>query len=45
MSTHSYSLEELNTRAMLSEIQMAEGKIYSHAEVMTSLRERARQIA
>lgn len=45
MSTHSYSVEELNARAALSEIQMAQGKTYTHAEVMTGLRERARKIA
>lgn len=45
MSTHSYSVEELNARAELSEIQIAQGKTYSHAEVMNTLRERARQIA
>ena len=45
MSAQNYSMEELNARAALSEVQIQEGKTYAHADVMDALRNRARQVA
>lgn len=45
MTTHTYSVEEINARAALSEVQIAQGKTYSHADVMESMRNRAKKTA
>ena len=39
-SYHLYSEEELNARVALSEIQMREGKTYTHVDVMQTLHDR-----
>lgn len=41
MKTNTLSIEEINARAALSEIQIAEGNVHSHYDVMSALRGRS----
>ena len=40
-----YSIDELNARVAISEIQIADGNVYSHGAVMQALKQKAVQIA
>ena len=40
-----YSIEELNARVAISEIQIANGNVYSHGAVMQALKQKAVQTA
>ena len=40
-----YSLDELNARVAISEIQIANGNVYSHGAVMQALKQKAVQTA
>lgn len=45
MNMNPLSIDEINARATLSEVQYREGNVHSHNDVMLALRKRAMQIA
>lgn len=45
MNMNPLSIEEINARAALSEIQYREGNVHYHSDVMQALRQRSIQTA